>query len=65
MKNIELTHPNQMSAPARAVEITSTLAAAIIRSQAVEKNSQSAQESQIRLGFPPGKSVHTTPYQQE
>lgn len=61
MKNIKLATPTAMSATARAAEITSILAAAIIRTQLAQPTKQ----REIELGFLPGKSVHTTPSQQE
>lgn len=61
MKNIELTPPTTMSATARAAEITSILAAAIIRTHLV----QTEKQREFGLGFLPDQRVHTTPYQQE
>ncbi len=61
MKNIELTSPTAMSATARAAEITSILAAAIIRTQLA----QAEKQREFDLGFLPDQRVHTTPYQQE
>ncbi len=61
MKNIELTSPTTMSATARAAEITSILAAAIIRTQFA----QAEKQREFDLGFLPDQRVHTTPYQQE
>jgi len=61
MNHIELSSPTMMSAPARAAEITSILAAAIIRSQLAPSPGQ----REVVLGFLPEQRVHTTPYPQE
>lgn len=61
MKNLELMPTAEMSAAARAAEITTILAAAIIRTHATGKPKQSANE----LVFLPDQSVHTTPYQKK
>ena len=61
MKNLELASPREMSASARAAEITTILAAAIVRTHAIDKQKQSANE----LVFLPDQSVHTTPYQKK
>ena len=61
MKNLELVSPSEMSASARAGEITAILAAAIVRT--VVANEPKARE--VGLGLPPNQRVHTTPYQQE
>ena len=61
MKNLELASPSVMSASARAGEITTILAAAIVRTLAA--NEPKARE--VNLGFLPDQRVHTTPYQQE
>ena len=61
MKNIELAPPAEMSASARAGEITAILAAAIVRT--VVANEPKARE--VGLGLLPDQRVHTTPYQQE
>ena len=61
MKNLELASPSEMSASARAGEITSILAAAIVRTLAGNDQKQ----RQVGLGFLPDQRVHTTPYQQE
>ena len=58
MKNLELASPSEMSASARAGEITTILAAAIVRTLV-------ADEPKVGLGFLPDQRVHTTPYQQE
>jgi hypothetical protein len=60
MKPIELALPSTMSDKDRASEITTILAAAIIR---MHTSRQATTERQIGLGFMPGKSVHTNPYQ--
>jgi hypothetical protein len=61
MKNLELASPREMSAAARAGEITTILAAAIVRTLVADNPKQRAEG----LVFLPDQSVHTTPYQQE
>ena len=61
MKNLERASPAEMSASARAGELTAILATAIIRSQLARTESQ----REIELGFVPDQRVHTTPYQEE
>ena len=61
MKNLELTSPSEMSASARAGEITTILAAAIVRTLA----GKDPKQREVGLGFLPDQRVHTTPYQQE
>jgi len=61
MKNLELASPAEMSASARAGEITAILAAAIVRT--IVANEPKARE--VGLGLLPNQRVHTTPYQQE
>ena len=61
MKNLELTSPSEMSASARAGEITAILAAAIVRTAVAEASKQ----REVGLGLLPDQRVHTTPYQQE
>jgi len=61
MKNIELASPSEMSASARAGEITTILAAAIVRTLAGDDQEQ----REVGLGFLPDQRVHATPYQQE
>ncbi|MBS3961757.1 MAG: hypothetical protein KGZ61_08020 [Sandarakinorhabdus sp.] len=61
MKNLELTSPAQLSASARAAEISAILAAAIVRTLVAAK----PQDRESGLGFLPGQRVHTTPYQPE
>lgn len=61
MKNIELKSPSEMSASARAGEITAILAAVIVRSQLA----QGQKQREVGLGFLPDQRVHTTPYQEE
>ena len=61
MKNIELTSPSEMLASARAGEITTILAAAIVRTLVADEQNQRA----VGLGFLPDQRVHTTPYQEE
>ena len=61
MKNLERASPPEMSASARAGEITTILATAIIRTQLARTQRQ----REIALGFMPDQRVHTTPYQEE
>ena len=61
MKNLKLASPSDMSASARAGEITAILAASIVRTLSAPE----ATEGAVRLGFLPDQRVHTTPYQQE
>lgn len=61
MENIELKSPSVISASARAGEITTILAAAIVRTHL----SQTTEQRQFGLGFLPDQRVHTTPYPQE
>ncbi len=61
MTNLELASPAEMSASARAGEITTILAAAIVRTL----GSSGLEQSAVRLGFLPDQRVHTTPSQQE
>ena len=61
MKNLELASPAEMSACARAGEITSILAASIVRTLVGDESKQ----REVGLGFLPDQRVHTTPYQQE
>jgi 1-deoxy-D-xylulose 5-phosphate reductoisomerase len=61
MKNIELASPTVMSAIARAAEITSILAAAIVRTHLAHAEKERA----VDLGFVVRQRVHTTPYPQE
>jgi hypothetical protein len=61
MKNIELASPSEMSPSARAGEITTILAAAIVRTLAGDDQKQ----REVGLGFLPDQRVHTTPYQKE
>lgn len=61
MRNLELTSPSEMSASARAGEITAILAAAIVRTVVAEAPKQ----REVGLGLLPDQRVHTTPYQQE
>jgi len=59
MHNIELAAPQRLTAAERTHEIAIILATAITRTH------QKATENEFVLGFAPGKSVHTTPYQRE
>ena len=61
MNNIEINPPSEMSASARAAEITTILAAAIVRTQLV----QAVKQRDFDLGLLPDQRVHTTPYQEE
>ena len=61
MKNLELASPSEMSACARAGEITSILAASIGRTLVGDESKQ----REVGLGFLPDQRVHTTPYQKE
>ena len=61
MKNLELASPAEMSASARAGEITAILAAAIVRTLVADEPNQRANS----LGFLPDQRVHATPYPQE
>lgn len=61
MKNLELSSPSEMSASARAGEITTILAAAIVRTLVADEPNQRV----VGLGFLPDQRVHTTPYQEE
>jgi hypothetical protein len=61
MNNIELNPPSEMSASARAAEITTILAAAIVRTQLA----QAAKQREFDLGLLPDQRVHTTPYQEK
>ena len=61
MKNLELASPSEMSASARVGEITSILAAVIVRTLAGDDQKQ----REVGLGFLPDQRVHTTPCQKE
>ena len=61
MNNIEFSPPSEMSASARAAEITTILAAAIVRTLVADEPKQRA----VGLGFLPDQRVHPPPYQQE
>ena len=61
MKNLELASPSEMPACARAGEITSILAASIVRTLVGDEPKQ----REVGLGFLPDQRVHTTPYQKE
>ncbi len=61
MKNLELASPSEMAACARAGEITSILAASIVRTLVGDESKQ----REVGLGFLPDQRVHTTPYQKE
>ena len=61
MNNIELSPPSGMSASARAAEITTILAAAIVRTQLAH----AVKQREVDLGLLPDQRVHTTPYQEK
>ena len=61
MINLELAFPSEMTASARAAEITAILAAAIVRTFVADEPRQ----REIGLGFVADQRVHTTPYPQE
>ena len=61
MKNLKLVSPSEMSACARAGEITTILAAAIVRTLFTNE----LKKREVGLGFLPEQRVHTTPYQEE
>ena len=63
MKPIKLTPPEQLSAHQRASEITTILAAAIIRTHASGQAATDQNERQVGLGFSGHQRVHTNPYQ--
>ena len=65
MKNLELASPPEMSASARAGEITAILANAFVRTFVAEVPKQRANSTKKGLGFLPDQRVHTTPYQEE
>ena len=61
MKNLKLVSPSEMSACARAGEITTILAAAIVRTLFTNE----LKKREVGLGFLPEQRVHTPPYQEE
>ena len=61
MNNIEINPPSEMSASARAAEVTTILAAAIVRTQLA----QAVKQRVVDLGLLPDQRVHTTPYQEK
>jgi len=63
MNPIKLTPPEQLSAHQRASEITTILAAAIIRTHASGQDATDQNERQVGLGFSGDQSVHWNPYQ--
>lgn len=63
MNPIKLISPEQMSAHQRAFEITSILAAAIMRTHNSGQTATAEKQGQIPLGFSANQSVHTNPYQ--
>ena len=65
MNHLALPDPAEMSASARAHEITAILADAIVRTLVGNEPKQRADSSHKGLGFLANQRVHTTPYQQE
>ena len=67
MKQLKISLPEQMSARQRVAEITTILAAAIMRSypgdQASGQAATDQNERQVGLGFSGHQRVHTNPYQ--
>ena len=61
MKNIELASPSEMSARARAGEITSILAAVIVRTP----SSPTSRNREVGLGFPARPARSYNPHQKE
>ena len=61
MTTIELPSPSEMTPVARAAEVTSILAAALVRTLAPPE----ATEGAVCLGFLPDQRVHATPYQRK
>ena len=61
MTTFELPSPSEMTPAARAAEVTSILAAALVRTLAPPEVTESA----VRLGFLPNQRVHATPSQPE
>lgn len=61
MNNIEINSPSEISASARATEITTILAAAIVRTQLA----QAVKQRDVGLGLLPDQRVHTTPYKKK
>ena len=60
-----LPNPDTMSAEERATEITTILAACLLRISTAhqEKPEQKTRDTEVRLGFLPDQRVHTTPSQ--
>jgi len=56
MKPLELLSADRMTAAERAREIATILARSILRTYSENNHT----ERRVRLGFSPGKSVHTT-----
>ncbi|MBK9348600.1 MAG: hypothetical protein IPN06_20435 [Burkholderiales bacterium] len=63
MNPIKLTPPEQLSAHQRASEITTILAAAIMRTLASGQAATDQNERQVGLGFSGDQRVHTNLYQ--
>jgi len=61
MTTLEQPSPSEMTPAARAAEVTSILAAALVRTLAPPQ----ATESAVRLGFLLDQRVHATPSQPE
>jgi len=65
MKTLPLPPPQQMSPSARVAEITAILAAAVVRTHLSQIEHKQRAQRDKTLGFLPGQSVHTNPYQPE
>jgi hypothetical protein len=63
MKTLALPPPQQMSPAARVAEITAILAAAVVRTRLSQIEHTERVQRDENLGFLPGQSVHTNPYQ--
>jgi hypothetical protein len=64
MKHILLTPPDKLSAAQRAFEITTILAAAIVRPYKSDIDATEAKERQVGLDYSGHQRVHTNLYQQ-
>jgi hypothetical protein len=60
-----IEHPEQLTAEDRAAEITAILARAILRVHDANLPAEPVEREPVRVGFCPGRSVHTTPSQPE
>lgn len=65
MKTHLLPPPQQMTPAARVAEITAILAAAVVRTHLSQIEHTEREQRDKTLGFLPGQSVHTNPYQPE